>query len=82
VTDVQPTNAIVEAPGERSQRVRRNPEQGLDLWLRQFGPDVEAGFNGILKKRFAEPRIRHHPPQGPLHTALTHIFILSLVVSA
>jgi hypothetical protein len=84
VTDVQPTNAIVEAPGKFGQRGRRNPEQRLDLLPRQFGPDVETGFNWILKKRFAESGIRHQPPQGPLNTALTHGFTvvsLSLMVT-
>jgi len=76
VTDVQPTNAIVEAPGKFGQRGRWNSEQCLDLLPRQLGPDVETGFNGIPKKRFAEPGIRHQPPQGSLDTPLTHGFTL------
>jgi len=76
VTDVKSANAIVEAPGEFDQRVERNPEQGLDLLPRQFGPNAETGFNWILKERFAKPRIRYQPPQGPLDTALTHSPIL------
>ena len=68
--------------GELSQRRERNPQQGLDLFPRQFGPDAKTGFNWIPKERFAEPRIRHQPPQGPLNTALTHGSTFVSVLSA
>jgi hypothetical protein len=76
---MQPTNAVIEATGEFSECVRRNPEQSLDLLLRQFGPDTKARFSWITKERFAEPWISYQSPQGPFNTALAHGFVLVLV---
>jgi hypothetical protein len=72
VTDVKSANAIVETHGKLRQRRKRHPQQCVDLFPRQVGPDAKAGFNWISEERFTEPRVRNQPTQCSLNTALTH----------
>jgi hypothetical protein len=79
LADVQLTDAVVQACTEIDQGWKRDPEQGVRLFTREFDPDVQAGRCGIPEELLTEALIRHQFSHDSLDPSLAHDTTSSLL---